>query len=271
MGESAILRTEQLTVGYEKRPVVSRVTLELKPGEMLSLIGPNGAGKTTVLRTILRQLPPLEGRILLKGIPLQDYRERDLARCCAAVMTVRADPELMRCEDVVAAGRYPYTGRLGILSERDRRIIESTVRTVGIEEIRYADFDSISDGQRQRVLLARALCQEPELLVLDEPTSFLDIRHKLEFMELLRQLLREKRIAVIMSLHELELARKYSDRILCIREGRADRQGTPDEIFTGTYIDSLFDMAPGSWRSVWHTQSLAGRCERKRCLHGNLE
>ena len=254
MAEENILHVEDLCVGYGTRPVVSGVSFDLRPGELLSLIGPNGAGKTTVLRTLLRRLSPLGGTVLLKGIPLREWKERELARCCAAVLTGRDDPELMCCEDIVAAGRYPYTGRLGSLSAHDRGIIDETVRLVGVEEIRFSDFNSISDGQRQKVLLAKALCQEPELLILDEPTSFLDIRHKLEFMELLRQLLKEKNIAVIMSVHELELARKYSDRLLCIREGKAVRQGTPEEIFSGDYIDRLFGMESGSWENIWPTE-----------------
>ena len=122
---------------------------------------------------------------------------------------------------------------------------------VGVSALADQDFNRVSDGQRQRVLLCRALCQEPRLLLLDEPTSFLDIRHKLEFLELLRALSREREIAVVMSMHELELVRRFADRVLCIRDGRVDREDTPEEIFTGGYIDALYGMEPGSYEGLF--------------------
>ena len=152
------------------------IRIRVEAGEILCLIGPNGAGKSTILKTLIRQLQPIGGTVLLENTPLPDMKERELARKSAAVLTGRIAPELMTCEEVVAMGRYPYTGMLGILSDADREKVDETIRIVGMEEIRKKDFDRISDGQRQRVMLARALCQEPKLLVMDEPTSFLDIR-----------------------------------------------------------------------------------------------
>ena len=159
----------------------------------------------------------------------------------------------MRCGEVVAAGRYPYTGRLGLLTEKDRRVVREIMEKVGIAALAERDFTRISDGQRQRVLLARALCQQPRLLVLDEPTSFLDIRHKLEFLRLLRALSKERQIAVVMSMHELELAERFADTLLCIKDGRVDRSGAPAEIFSGGYIDSLYGMETGSYESLFGT------------------
>lgn len=243
----SILRTETLTVGYGKTAVVKDILLEAVPGKILCLIGPNGAGKSTLLKTLIRELEPVDGTVLLDGRNLREYRERDLARCSAAVLTGKPEPELMLCEDVVAMGRYPYTGRLGILSEEDRIRVRESMKKVGAAALAATDFNRISDGQRQRVLLARALCQEPRLLVLDEPTSFLDIRHKLDFLQLLRELVREQRLAVIMSMHELELAQRFSDLLVCIKDGTVDRIGTPEEIFEPGYIEMLYGIEKGSY------------------------
>ncbi len=242
-----LLETKRLAVGYGRKAVVSEIALTAKPGEILCLIGPNGAGKSTLLKTLIRELPPLEGAVRLEGRSLYSYRQRELARCSAALLTGHISPELMRCEEVVAAGRYPYTGRLGTLSEEDRRVVARCMEKVGVAELAGKEFERISDGQRQRVLLARALCQQPRLLILDEPTSFLDVRHKLDFLMLLRTLVREENLAVVMSLHELELAQRCADRLLCIRDGRVDRSGTPEEIFTGTYIESLYGIGRGRY------------------------
>ena len=243
----AILRTENLRVGYGERIVVDGVSLTVRGGQILSLIGPNGAGKSTILKTLLRQLPALAGTVRLDGRDLRQLSHLELARTSAAVLTERARPELMRCADVVAAGRYPHTGRLGLLSEQDRQIVRETMALVGVGEIAAQDFDRISDGQRQRVMLARAICQEPKLLILDEPTSFLDIRNKLEFLTLLRRLVLERQIAVVMSMHELDLAQTFSDLVACVTDGRIDRVGTPEEIFTSDGIRQLYDVAHGSF------------------------
>lgn len=248
---SDILRTDSLTVGYGEKAVVAALTLRAEAGKLLTLIGPNGAGKSTILKTLIRQLEPLGGAVWLSGRELKSLSQTELARESAAVLTERPRPELMRCFDVVAAGRYPHTGRLGTLSAHDRAVVQETMELVGLEEIAEQDFERISDGQRQRVMLARALCQEPKLLVLDEPTSFLDIRNKLEFLHLLRMLARERHIAVIMSLHELDLAQKFSDEIVCIRDGRADRIGTPEEIFTGDYIGALYGVERGRYEPIF--------------------
>ena len=252
---SEILRAENLTVGYGDHPVVREIGLRAEAGKLLCLIGPNGAGKSTLLKTLIRQLPPLSGAVLLEGERLETLHERELARRSAAVLTGTPTPELMRCGEVVAAGRYPYTGRLGVLNEEDRRIVSESMEMTGTLALRDTDFTRISDGQRQRVLLARAICQQPRLLILDEPTSFLDIRHKLEFLELLRTLARDRQIAVVLSMHELDLAQKFADSLLCIKGGAIDRSGPPEEIFSGDYIRTLYGMTKGSY------DTLAGTAE----------
>lgn len=163
----------------------------------------------------------------------------------------------MTCEDVVATGRYPYTGCFGVLSKDDHKAVENAMELVKVTELRDLMFDRISDGQRQRVMLARAICQEPEILILDEPTSYLDVRHKLEFLSILQKLCRERQLTVILSLHELELAEKISDRILCVNGRAVDRIGTPEEVMTDGYITQLYGIGMGSYDEASSDMELA--------------
>ncbi len=248
---AAVLRTEALSAGYEGRAVLENIAFSVRPGEILTLVGPNGAGKSTLLKTIARLLTPVRGRVILCGEELEKTGEQELSRRLALILTERLRGEMMSCGEVVSTGRYPYTGRLGILSEEDREKVRGAMALSGVEHLSDRDFTRISDGQRQLVMLARAICQEPEVLVMDEPTSFLDIRHKTEFLTTLKKLAREKGIAVVMSLHELDLAKRISDRVVCVREGRADRMGPPEEVLTESYIETLYGMEPGSYRAFF--------------------
>ena len=206
---------DQLTVGYNGKPLIDQIQVGIHKGEIVTLIGPNGSGKSTILKSITRQLKILGGKVLYEENDLHKLSYKELSTRMAVVLTERMRPELMTCHDIVATGRYPYTGRLGILSREDEDKVDEAMRIVHAEELGSRDFNAISDGQRQRVLLARAICQEPEIIVLDEPTSFLDIRHKLELLSILRSMAKEKGITVIMSLHEIDLAQKIADQILC--------------------------------------------------------
>ena len=198
-------QAKQLCVGYQNQPLIQNIEIELKKGEILTLIGPNGAGKSTILKSIARQLELLGGSVLLEDKNLQSLSGRELAKKMAVVFTKRPHTELMTCEDVVATGRYPYTGRFGVLSAKDHEAVQEAMEAVHVLEFRDRDFAKISDGQRQRILLARAICQQPEILLLDEPTSYLDIKYKLEFLSVLQELQKKKGLTVILSLHELSL------------------------------------------------------------------
>ena len=242
-----LLSARDLSVGYHGRHLLREICLQVHPGEILTLIGPNGAGKSTILNSLIGQLRLLGGQVSLLGRDIVRLSEREIARSLSVMMTGRAQPDRMTCWEVAAAGRYPYTGRLGILGPGDRAAVRAALERVRALELWDAPFDQISDGQRQRVLLARAICQEPEVLVLDEPTSFLDLRGKLELLDILKELVRERRVAVVLSLHELDLAQRISDRILCVRGEGIDRCGTPEEIFSGGYIRRLYGVERGSY------------------------
>lgn len=247
MEDTFYFYTEGLTVGYHGVPLIKDIRISLKKGEIMTLIGPNGAGKTTILKSIIQQLSPLGGVAYLDGRSLDQMTGKELSKKMSVVLTERVRPELMTCEDVVATGRYPYTGRFGILSDQDRRIVREAMELVHISELADRDFLKTSDGQKQRVMLARAICQEPDIIVLDEPTSFLDIRYKLEFLSIIQNMCRTRNLSVLMSLHELDLAGRISDKIVCIKGDQVDRFGTPEEIFTPGYIPELYQMTTGSY------------------------
>lgn len=239
------LQVEKLTVGYHGIPLIRDISFSLKKGEILTIIGPNGAGKSTVLRSIAGQLPPLGGTVLLSGEEFLTLRSAERAKRVAFVFTDRVKSEYLTCEEVVASGRYPYTGSFGVLSAHDREVIEEGMELLKVKELRDKEFEKLSDGQRQRVMLARAFCQEPEVLLLDEPTSFLDIRYKLEFLSLLQEMKRKKELTVILSLHELDLADRISDQLLCLKGEYVDHFGTPENTFSGEYLRQLFDIETG--------------------------
>lgn len=245
--EKKYFYTEAMTVGYQGIPIIRDIQIHISQGEILTLIGPNGAGKSTILKSIAGQLKLLGGAVYLDNRELTKMPGSELAQKMAVVFTGRIRSEMMTCEDVVATGRYPYTGKFGILSEEDRKVVAEAMELVHMTELRDQDFMKISDGQCQRVMLARAICQEPEIILLDEPTSYLDVKYKLEFMTILQEMTRKKKLSVIMSLHELDLAERISDRILCVHGNYIDKFGPPEEIFIPGYIPHLFDMTVGSF------------------------
>lgn len=238
---------DRLAAGYGKRPVAEGLSFHAGRGEIVTLIGPNGAGKSTILKTISGGLAPMGGELVLDGVPMERIPRKERARKLAVVFTEKLQGELMTCRDVTAAGRYPYTGRLGLLSGEDQRAVDQALELVHGTDLGDRPFDRISDGQRQRIMLARALCQEPEMILLDEPTSHLDVKYKLEFLSLLREMARKKNLSVLMSLHELDLAERISDRVVCIKDGRMDRCGTPEQVFTPGYVEELFGMTAGKF------------------------
>ena len=238
------LELRGLAVGYNGKALIHGIELGVKRGEIVTLVGPNGSGKSTILKTITSQLERISGQALLSGKDLREYSRKELAEQMAVVLTGRLQTELMTCRDVAAMGRYPYTGRLGILSEQDERKVDEALAQVHAEHLAERSFDAVSDGERQRILLARAICQEPEIIVLDEPTSFLDIRHKLELLSILHRMAREQKITVVMSLHEVDLAMKISDRILCVRGEEIFACGTPEEVLSDEVIRELYDLDP---------------------------
>ena len=242
--------TQDLAIGYGT-PLLRDIALQAERGKVLALIGPNGAGKSTLLKTLAGQLAAQGGAVLLDGQTLMTYTPNARARKLALMLPHTARTELATCFDVAAAGRYPYTGRLGILSDADRRAVHEALTLVQAEALADRDFTKISDGQRQRVLLARAVCQQPEILLLDEPTSFLDVKGKAELMGILQTLAHEKNVAIIVTLHELELAQKLADAVVCVAPRGVSGVLTPQEAFARENICQLFDLTAVQYAALF--------------------
>ena len=258
--DNNVFTAEDLSVGYERThkgrmpgrkrsrtecsasAVVSGINIKIARGRTVCLIGPNGSGKTTALKTITGQLRELGGSMSICGRPLAGMSEKERAKYISVVLTEKISPELMTCRDIVSMGRYPYTGRMGLLRSEDRAKVDEALEMVNASDIADRQFSMTSDGQRQRIMLARAICQESALIVLDEPTSFLDIRYKLEILTVLKKLARERGTGVLMSVHELELARAAADYVICFKNGRVFAEGAPDEIFNDTLISELYGL-----------------------------
>lgn len=250
------INMNNLAVGYNGKALIHDICIGIEKGEIVTLIGPNGAGKSTILKSITRQLKIISGNVTIAEENLTKLSFRDLSTKMAVVLTERMKPELMTCHDIVATGRYPYTGKLGILSREDEQKVDEAMEAVHAQELGDRDFNAISDGQRQRVLLARAICQEPEIIILDEPTSFLDVRHKLELLSILRDMAKRKKITVIMSLHEIDLAEKVADKIICVKGDRIAHYGKPETIFKEDIIKELYGIDNGFFDPVFGSLEL---------------
>lgn len=236
---------KDLSVGYNGNSLIRDINIGINKGEIVTLIGPNGSGKSTILKSITRQLKVVGGNVFFDDTSLLKLPYKELASKMAVVLTDRIKTELMTCHDIVATGRYPYTGRLGILTQEDECLVEEAMQAVHAQELGNRDFNAISDGQKQRVLLARAICQDPDVIVLDEPTSFLDVKYKLELLSILERMARQKKITVIMSLHEIDLAQKIADKIICVKGDTISHFGRPEDIFEENMIRDLYDINNG--------------------------
>ena len=243
--------TKELAIGYGSAPLASGITLGAVPGQILALIGPNGAGKSTLLKTLAGQLAPLGGAVLLDGRSLTDYTGPARARKLALMLPHTRRTELTSCFEFAAAGRIPYTGRLGILSDADRQAVRDALELVGASPLAGRDFNCISDGQRQRVLLARAICQQPGVLLLDEPTSFLDIKGKIELLTILQKLAHEQQLAVIVTLHELDMAQKIADVVVCVSPHGVSAPMSPAQAFARENIKALYGLTEVQYSAVF--------------------
>jgi iron complex transport system ATP-binding protein len=239
------LRTCDLAVGYRtrgtRRAVLERVNVSVRPGELVCLLGPNGIGKSTLLRTIARMQPPLWGAVELGGVDLRAISQMELARRLGVVLTERVAVEALPVRRIVELGRYPYSGWFGRLTAHDRDIVAWAIEAVGARHLAEREFSRLSDGERQRVMIARALAQEPVLLVLDEPTAFLDVPSRVELMGLLRQLTRGGDLAVVVSTHDLDLALRTADRVWLVMPGGELLTGAPEDVVLSGGIAQAFE------------------------------
>lgn len=234
------LKVKGLEFGYTSMPVLADVCLELAQSEMLGIVGPNGAGKSTLIRCINRILNPQSGRILMDENDIKKMDRIELAKKMGYIPQTASQIFPTTVFDAILLGRRPHIGwRSG---EEDHEKVLDVLELLNIEDLAMRDIKELSGGQQQRVFIARALAQEPEVLLLDEPTSNLDIRHQLEVMEIIKDLVAKEGISAIMAIHDLNLASRYTDRVLIMKEGKIFDAGSPSNVLTAENIRSVYGV-----------------------------
>ncbi|KUK30306.1 ABC transporter ATP-binding protein [Methermicoccus shengliensis] len=234
------LKVRGITFGYTSTPTLDDIAMEVDTSEILSIVGPNGAGKTTLLRCIDRIVSPQRGCILLDGRDVRKMDRREVARQLAYVPQTAPHAFPHTVFDSVLLGRRPHV-QWHTTDEDIEKVIE-VIQRLNIEHLALREFNELSGGERQKVMIARALVQEPEVLLLDEPNSNLDIRHQLELMEIIRKLANEEGMAVVVAIHDLNLAARYSDRIVIMKGGRIVGAGSPREVLTEEKIREVYGV-----------------------------
>jgi iron complex transport system ATP-binding protein len=262
MNTDIILRTEKLTIGYRHAGradvvIAADLDLSLRRGELVCLLGPNGAGKSTLMRTLAGLQPALRGEIWLDGDPPADLSARELARRLSIVLTERIDVGNLAVRELVALGRHPYTDWWGNLTPHDEEVVRWAVRAVGAGDLVDRPVQELSDGERQKVMIARALAQEPLMILLDEPTAFLDLPRRVEVMGLLRTLARQTGRAILLSTHDLDLALRSADRLWLLSAEGKMQSGAPEDLVLSRAFEQVFasegivfDGYTGSFRIV---------------------
>jgi iron complex transport system ATP-binding protein len=260
-----ILHTENLTIGYPNRkasPVVvaENIAVGLHPGELVCLLGPNGAGKSTLMRTLAGMQAPLNGRIFLNQQDIKQLTARQMARHLSVVLTEPLNAGMLTAWDLVALGRHPYTNWSGKLTPVDETAVQQAIAAVGATQLAQRHVHTLSDGERQKIMIARALAQEPNVMLLDEPTAFLDLPRRVEVMHILRQLARESQRAILLSTHDLDLALRNADKIWLLPKGGSLQVGTPEELVLNGSFEAAFqadgvqfDPETGSFKMATET------------------
>ncbi|MFC1870461.1 heme ABC transporter ATP-binding protein [Chloroflexota bacterium] len=234
------LRLEQVSLGYGKRVVLSDINLEAKPGEMLGIIGPNGSGKSTLIRGMTHLISPSSGQIFVDGQNIHNMSRSDLARLVAVVPQNAVLPELFTGFEVVLMGRTPHLGLFRYEGEKDLAIVRRAMEVTQTTAFADRRIGELSGGERQRLTIARALAQEPKIILLDEPTAHLDINYQIETLSLVRRLCLEQMLAVVTALHDLNLAAQYCDRLVMLSKGQIYCHGTPREVINSQAIREVY-------------------------------
>lgn len=237
-----ILKTSSLSIGYDDKAVVSDINVTLNEGDIIALIGPNGAGKSTLFKTFSTHIKPLGGKIELFGKDINLYSNNERAKMLGIVLTERPDDMFLKVYDVVAAGRYPYTGMFGKLSENDEKEIKASLELVGVNNLIDRVFNTLSDGEKQKVMIAKAIAQNTPIIMLDEPTAFLDYPSKIELFSLLKKLAKEQKKAILFSSHDLELLLRYTDNIWIIAKNLPFASGQSSELLKNGIIQKYFQL-----------------------------
>jgi iron complex transport system ATP-binding protein len=241
-GHGPVLKADALNIGYGQRMVVEGLSVDLLKGGVTALVGPNGSGKSTLLKTLARLLKPSDGAVYLNGKAITRMPTSQVAQEIAVLPQGPSAPAGLTVGELVEQGRYPHAGPLKMLRKQDYAAIAEAMRLTGMEEFAHRALDSLSGGERQRAWVALALAQETPILLLDEPTTFLDMGHQLEILELVEQLNRERNMTVVLVLHDLNHAARFASRMIALKEGRIVADGPPVEILTPALLADLFGV-----------------------------
>jgi ABC-type cobalamin/Fe3+-siderophores transport system ATPase subunit len=236
-----LLSASNLCFSYDQRPVLREISLTLAPGQVVALLGPNGSGKSTLLRTLLGQLDA-RGTILWNERPIAQIRRRDLARLIAYLPQSPSWEPQQTVADVLRLGRAPYLQAFGLESPRDMEVVNQVAQTLELSELLHRPLDALSGGQRQRVFLGRCLVQEPQAMLLDEPNTFLDLKHQVELGRLLVRLARERNIAVLMASHDLNLAGQFAERLILLHEGSVVADGPSGKVLDPALLERVYGL-----------------------------
>lgn len=240
--DSTALHVKDVSVGYGERTVLDTLNVDIKRGAITSIVGPNGCGKSTLLRTMSRLLNPTKGEIVLDGKSIHDIPTRKLATQLGLLPQTPIAPDGIVVADLVGRGRTPHQGILGRWSQQDYDIVAEALETTGISDLAERSIDELSGGQRQRVWIAMALAQRTDTLLLDEPTTYLDVKHQLDVLDLLTELNRDRGTTIVMVLHDLNLAARYSDELVAVSGGKVFAHGHPREVITKENVKSVFGI-----------------------------
>lgn len=234
------IETRRLAVGYDGTIIIPEFNVTLERGRMTSIIGANGCGKSTVLKAVGRIIPSAGGAVIINGRAISEMKSKDIARAVSILPQTPQAPGSLTCTELVSYGRFPYQTGLGRLTIEDRRIVRWALEVTNMARFADREIAYLSGGQRQRVWIAMALAQQTGIILLDEPTTYLDLCHQLEVLELLKTLNEQQNATIVMVLHDLNLASRYSDYLLAMQEGRVFSYGTPAEVFTEAMLKSCF-------------------------------
>lgn len=243
MTEAHTLTAEGVTLAYGDRTVIEGLDLRIAPGKITSIVGANGCGKSTLLRSLARLLSPASGQIVLDGKSVHSRPTKEVARVLGLLPQSPIAPEGIAVADLVGRGRHPHQKVLARWTAHDYEVVADALAATGITDLADRSVDELSGGQRQRVWIAMALAQETDILLLDEPTTFLDVAHQVEVLDLLTDLSVSRGTTIVMVLHDLNLAARYSDELVAMRSGQVHALGTPDDILTHTLVEEVFGMA----------------------------
>ncbi|MFD0516537.1 ABC transporter ATP-binding protein [Paractinoplanes durhamensis] len=236
------LETEHIALGYDSRKIVHDLTLAIPDGSFTAIVGANGSGKSTLLRGLARLLKPSAGTVLLDGKAIHDYPAKEVARRLGLLPQSQTAPEAISVTDLVARGRYPHQSLLRQWSPADQEAVTTALKLTGTDDLATRSFDELSGGQRQRVWLAMALAQETDILLLDEPTTYLDIAHQIEVLDLCARLRAERGSTLVAVLHDLNLAARYATHLVAMKDGAIVAEGEPGVIITAELIEDVFGL-----------------------------